>query len=329
MKLATLKNGERDGQLVVVSRDLSRCAPAGRFAPTMLYAIENWSRVKGALIARYDELNANGIEGARDFHPSGCAAPLPRAPQWLDGSSFLNHGMLMQQAFHLDPIPDAESIPLMYQGASDDFIGPTDDIVVPNDLDGLDFEGEVAVVIDEVPMNVSTEDAGQHIKLLMLVNDVSLRAHGPREMVTGFGFLHAKPSTAFGPVAVTPDELGDAWQNGRVYLPLRVQYNDARVGEPDGREMNFSFGELIAHAAKTRRLHAGTIVGSGTFSNTSRTAGSACIAEVRAIETIEYGAPQTSFMRFGDRVRVEMLDAEGNSVFGAIEQSARAPVPNV
>ncbi|WP_321854133.1 fumarylacetoacetate hydrolase family protein [Paraburkholderia tropica] len=329
MKLATLKNDERDGQLVVVSRDLRQFVPVGHVAPTLLYAIENWSRVEEALMAIYDALNTAGTEDLREFHAADCAAPLPRAPQWLDGSSFLNHGMLMQQAFHLDPIPDAEKIPLMYQGASDDFLGPTDDIVVPNDLDGLDFEGEVAVVVDDVPMNVSAEDAGQHIKLLMLVNDVSLRAHGPREMVTGFGFLHAKPSTAFGPVAVTPDELGNAWQNGRVHLPLRVQYNGKRVGEPNGREMNFSFGELVAHGAMTRRLHAGTIVGSGTFSNASRAAGSACIAEVRAIETIEHGAPQTSFMRFGDRVRFEMLDAEGQSVFGAIEQSARAPVPNI
>jgi fumarylacetoacetate (FAA) hydrolase len=325
MKLATLKSGTRDGQLVVVSRDLRLAVPARHVAPTMLHALENWSRVKGALVTLYQELNAGRIEDARPFDPAACAAPLPRAPQWLDGSSFLNHGMLMQTAFNLRPIPDVETIPLMYQGASDDFIGATDDIVVPSEQDGIDFEGEVAAVVDEVPMGTSARDSANHIKLLMLVNDVSLRAHGPREMVTGFGFLHAKPSTAFAPVAVTPDELGDGWREGRVQLALRVQLNGQRFGEPNGSEMNFSFGDLIAHGARTRRLTPGTIVGSGTFSNASRAAGSACIAERRAIETIDSGSPVTSFMRFGDRVRIEMLDASGESIFGTIDQRVKAP----
>ena len=204
-------------------------------------------------------------------------------------------------------------------------IGATDDIVVPSEQDGIDFEGEVAAVVDEVPMGTSARDSANHIKLLMLVNDVSLRAHGPREVVTGFGFLHAKPSTAFAPVAVTPDELGDAWREGRVQLALRVQFNGQRFGEPNGSEMNFSFGDLIAHGARTRRLTPGTIVGSGTFSNASRAAGSACIAERRAIEAIDSGAPVTSFMRFGDRVRIEMLDASGESIFGTIDQRVKAP----
>jgi fumarylacetoacetate (FAA) hydrolase len=307
MKLATLKNGTRDGQLVVVSRDLRYATVTPNVAPTMLRAIEDWSRVKGALIALYQELNAGRVENAMAFDPSKCAAPLPRAPQWLDASSFLNHGELMQKAFGLDPIDNVDTIPLMYQGASDDFLGPTDDIVAPAEF-------------DDVPMGTTARDAASHIKLLVLINDVSLRAHAPREMRTGFGFLHAKPSTAFAAIAVTPDELGEAWLDSRVQLPLRVEHNGVRFGEPHGREMNFSFGELIAHATRTRRLRAGTIVGSGTYSNASRDAGSACIAERRAIELIDLGAPKTGFMRFGDSVRLEMKGADGASVFGAIEQ---------
>ena len=320
MKLATLKNGTRDGQLVVVSRDLRYATVTPNVAPTMLRAIEDWSRVKGALIALYQELNAGRVENAMPFDPSKCTAPLPRAPQWLDASSFLNHGELMQKAFGLAPIDNVDTIPLMYQGASDDFLGPTDDIAAPAESDGIDFEGEAGVIVDDVPMGTTARDAASHIKLVVLINDVSLRAHAPREMRTGFGFLHAKPSTAFAAIAVTPDELGEAWLDSRVQLPLRVEHNGVRFGEPHGREMNFSFGELIAHATRTRRLRAGTIVGSGTYSNASRDAGSACIAERRAIELIDLGAPKTGFMRFGDSVRLEMKGADGASVFGAIEQ---------
>lgn len=321
MKLATLKNGTRDGQLVVVSRDLQLAVAANQVAPTLLHANENWARVKGTLTTLYLELNARRIDKAIAFDPTDCMAPIPRAPQWLDASSFLNHSVLMQRAFKLPLIPDAETIPLMYQGASDDFMAGTDDISVLSEQDGIDFEGEVAVVVGDVPMGTSARDAPDHINLLMLVNDVSLRAHAPREMATGFGFVHAKPSTAFAPVAITPDELGEAWREGRVELPLCVKYNGKQFGEPHGGEMNFSFADLIAHGARTRRLSAGTVVGSGTFSNASRATGSACIAERRAIEMIDMGAPVTPFMRFGDRVRIEMFDTCGRSLFGAIEQS--------
>ncbi|WP_454806020.1 fumarylacetoacetate hydrolase family protein [Paraburkholderia fungorum] len=320
MKLATMRNGKRDGKLVVVSRDMRYAVPARNVAETMIHAIENWSRVKGALTALYNELNANRIENPIAFSAEQCAAPLPRASQWLDASAFLNHGKLMEKAFDIEPIPDFDTIPLMYQGASDDFLGARDDIVLPSETLGIDFEAEVAVVVDNVPMAVDERFAASHIKLVMLVNDVSLRTLAPREMRTGFGFLQAKPSTAFSPVAVTPDELGEAWRDERVQLPMRIEYNGEPFGTPHGREMNFGFGRLIAHAAYTRRLRAGTIVGSGTFSNVSHSAGSACIAERRAIEILECGHPRTPFMSYGDKVKIEMTDDQSESVFGSIEQ---------
>jgi fumarylacetoacetate (FAA) hydrolase len=320
MKLATLKDGSRDGCLVVVSRDLRHALAVRVIAPTLQYALDHWTDVAPALQVRYSDLNAGLEPDAFPFDPAKAAAPLPRAYQWCDGSAFLNHGKLMQQAFNLPPHEDADSVPLMYQGGSDDFLGPRDDVPLPDEAHGIDFEGEFAVLLDDVPLGCSAAGAARHIKLLMLVNDVSLRGFGPREMKTGFGFLQAKPSSSFAPVAVTPDELGTAWRDGRVHLPLTVRWNGAWFGHPNGAEMSFSFGELIAHAAHTRRLRAGTIVGSGTVSNADRRVGSACIAERRMIEILEHGAPRTSFMRFGDRIEMEVLASDGSSLFGAIDQ---------
>lgn len=319
MKLATLKDGTRDGRLVVVSRDLSRAADATDVARTLLDAVERWASTEGLLRERFERLGSGEIEG-EPFDPCAAQAPLPRAPQWIDGSVFANHGRLMAQALHPGKENSYEEYPLVYQGASDDFIGACDDVVVAEEAEGIDFEGEVAVVVDEVPMRTRTEDAEQHVKLLLLCNDVSLRSYVPRELSTGFGFFNAKPSSAFSPVAVTPDELGEAWRGGRFELPLRVHWNGEWFGSPNAREMTFTFHQLIEHVTRSRRLHAGTIIGSGTVSNEDRSAGSACIAERRAIELIEQGEPRTAFMRFGDRVRVEMLDASGASIFGAIDQ---------
>jgi fumarylacetoacetate (FAA) hydrolase len=320
MKLATLKDGSRDGRLLLVSRDLSRALNVGHIAATLQLAIENWWSVEPELQALYRELNEGHAEGAFAFDPAAVMAPLPRAYQWLDGSAFLNHGELMQKAFHLDPIDGADITPLMYQGAGDDFLGGRDDIRLPSESQGIDFEGEFVVLVDEVPLGCPAEQAGEHIKLILQINDVSLRALAPREMKTGFGFLQAKPSSSFAAVAVTPDELGDAWRDGRVHLPLQVEWNGKWFGHPNGGAMNFSFPQLIAHAALTRRLGPGTLIGSGTVSNTERSVGSACIAELRAIEMIAHGAPQTGFMRFGDRVRMEVLGCDGQSLFGGIDQ---------
>lgn len=318
MKLATLPNASRDGQLVVVSRDLQWAAQAP--IVTLQLAIEDWTKAEPQLQALYARLNAGTSADAFRFNPAHAMAPLPRAYQWCDASAFLNHGTLMQKAFNLDPIDGAEETPLMYQGAGDDFLGAHADICLPSVSQGIDFEGEFAVLVDDVPLGCPAEQAMGHIKLLLQVNDISLRALAPREMKTGFGFLQAKPSSAFAPVAVTPDELGDAWRDGRVQLALNVQWNGAWFGQPHGGQMNFSFAQLIAHAALTRRLNAGSLIGSGTVSNAERSAGSACIAERRAIEMIEHGAPRTGFMQFGDRVRMEAFGADGQSLFGAIDQ---------
>lgn len=320
MKLATLKNGSRDGQLVVVSRDLRRCLPATGIAATLQHAIESWASSAPLLQALYARLQQGDAEGSRPFDPARAMAPLPRAYQWCDASAFLNHGTLMQKAFNLDPIEGAERIPLMYQGAGDDFHGARDDLALPSEAQGIDFEGEFVALVDDVPLGCPALQAAGHIRLLLQVNDVSLRALAPREMQTGFGFLQAKPSSSFAPVAVTPDELGAAWADGRVQLPLQVQRNGEWFGHPHGGEMNFSFGELIAHAALTRRLGAGTLVGSGTVSNKDRSVGSACIAERRAIEMIEQGNAHTGFLRFGERVHMDVIGLDGQSVFGAIDQ---------
>ena len=321
MKLATLKTGTLDGCLLVVSRDLSRAADAGAIAPNLLDAMQRWDIVKPNLQALYDGLNVGAIATAFPFEPAHCTAPLPRSPQWLDASAFLNHGRLMETAFKSPPIPLFDTVPVMYQGASDDFLGPHDDATFTNEADGIDCEGEFAVVVGPVPMAASPATALSCVRLVVQLNDWSLRALGPHEMKTGFGFLQAKPSTSFAPVAVTPDELGDTWQRGRVALDLNVSINGQQLGQPNGSEMNFDFGQLVAHAARTRRLTAGCIVGSGTVSNVSRAAGSACLAERRVIEMIDQGGAKTPFLKFGDRVRMQALLPDGAAgPFGVIDQ---------
>ena len=321
MKFATLKNATPDGQLVLVSRDGRSVVAVPDLAGSLLDAIQRWDAVAPSLQRRYEALNAGTLQGVTAFQAAACAAPLPRSPQWLDASAFLNHGHLMEQAFNTPPIPDFDTIPVMYQGASDDFLGPSDDVPLPSEDDGIDFEGEFGVVVGEVPMSATAEQALACVRLVVQINDWSLRALGPREMKTGFGFLQAKPSTSFAPVAVTPDELGDAWRGGRVHMPLQVEWNGARFGEPNGGEMNFPFGALLAHAARSRRLTAGSILGSGTVSNVSRAAGSACIAERRVIEKIDLGEIRTGFMRFGDSVRMQARFDDGREgPFGVIDQ---------
>jgi fumarylacetoacetate (FAA) hydrolase len=322
MKLATLPGDTPDGRLVVVSRDLARMAPADDIAPTLLAAVERWAEVEQPLTDRFDRLDAGGaeVDGAVAFDPGAALAPLPRAPQWLDGSVFETHLELMAQALHPEKPHEPTGVPLVYQGASDDLRGSTDPIVGYREDEGIDFEGEFGVLLGEVPMRVTADDALDMVRLVVLINDVSLRAYAGREVRSGFGFVNAKPSTAFAPVAVTPDELGAAWRDGRVELPLQVERSGAWFGRPNGREMTYHFGELIAHAARTRRLSAGTIVGSGTVSNADRSVGSACIAERRAIETIDDGSPTTQFLADGETVRMEVIDAAGSSVFGPIDQ---------
>ncbi|NYT67084.1 fumarylacetoacetate hydrolase family protein [Pusillimonas noertemannii] len=330
MKLATLKNDTLDGRLVVVSRDLERATEASAIAPNLLAALQDWSRCEPLLRQLYQALNAGQAQDAFDFDPAQAAAPLPRAPQWCDASAFLNHGRLMEKAFNTDPIPDMDTIPVMYQGASDDFLGASEDIPLPDEAHGIDFEGEFGVIVQQVPMACPPELALRRIALVVQINDVSLRGFGPREMRTGFGFLHAKPSSSFAPVAVTPDELGPAWEDARVKLPLHIDYNGQWFGHPNGAEMNFGFDRLIAHAALTRKLSAGTVIGSGTVSNADRAAGSACIAERRAIELIEKGKSTTPFMHFGDRVRMQATAADGSAPFGVIDQRiVKAPAPTV
>lgn len=325
MKLATLKNPTPDGRLVLVSNDLTLAADVSHLAPTLQYAIEHWPSLESALQEVDRALNNGSLDAVLPFEPSAAAAPLPRTWQWLDGSCFLSHGALMQQAFQLDPIEEMDRIPLMYQGAGDDFLGPCDDIVLPSEEHGIDFEGEFGVIVDEVPMGTTAEQALEHVRLITLLNDISLRALGPREMKTGFGFVQAKPSTSFAAVAVTPDELGDAWRDGRVHLPLNVSWNGEWFGHPHAGAMHFGFHELIAHAALSRRLSAGTVIGSGTVSNHDRRVGSACISERRAIEMIDFGEIRTGFMRFGDRVRITTALPDGSEPFGAIDQRVVAP----
>ncbi|MGO4004949.1 fumarylacetoacetate hydrolase family protein [Pseudomonas fluorescens] len=320
MKLATLRDGSRDGRLVVVCRRLEYAVDATAIAPTLQNAIERWSEVEPALNALYEALNRRAALGTFAFNVHSIAAPLPRAYQWCDASAFLTHGERMQLAFGLAPIEGVDSTPLMYQGASDDFLGPCEDIGLPSEAHGIDFEGEFAVVVDDVPMGCSHEQAAQHIKLLLQLNDVSLRQLAPREMKTGFGFIQAKPATSFAPVAVTPDELGPAWHDGRIHLSLQVKLNGQLIGRASAGEMHFSFPQLIAHAALTRRLHAGTVIGSGTVSNSDPEVGVSCLSEKRAMEMVSDGRPLTAFLQFGDRVQMEACTAAGDCLFGAIDQ---------
>ncbi|MEG1455828.1 MAG: fumarylacetoacetate hydrolase family protein, partial [Comamonas sp.] len=290
-------------------------------APHLGTALAQWDAVAPALGQLYEALNAGACAQAQAFDARQCAAPLPRAPQWCDGSAFLNHGHLMEKAFNTAPQPDALTVPLMYQGASDDFLGPHADVALPSEADGIDFEGEFGVVVGAVPMGATPAQALAAVRLVVQINDWSLRALGPREMRSGFGFLQAKPSSSFAPIALTPDELGPAWRDGRVQMRLQVQWNGEHFGAPHGGEMNFGFGDLIAHAARTRRLSAGTVVGSGTVSNVDRAAGSACIAERRVLEILDHGEARTRFMRFGDSVRMQALfDDSGEAPFGSIAQ---------
>lgn len=325
MKLASLKSGGRDGELVVVDRALRNAVRVAGIARTLQAALDDWQRTAPELERVYAALLDGRIDGVFPFEPHACAAPLPRAYHWVDGSAYVNHVELVRKARGVE-LPDSFwHEPLVYQGGSDDFIGPCDPIVVPSEDYGIDLEGETAVITDDVPMGTKAADAGAHIKLLMLVNDVSLRNLIPAELAKGFGFYQGKPSTAFSPVAVTPDELGADWRDGTIHRSLAVQLNGERYGEPlCGVDMTFNFHRLIEHATLTRRLGAGTIIGSGTISNYDRTRGSACLAEQRMLETIEYGEPRTPFLHFGDRVRIEMNDRDGHSIFGAIDQIVAA-----
>ena len=322
MKLATLKNNTRDGQLVVVDRALKNAVAVPQIAATLQQALDNWQTLAPQLEAVYQQLNAGDVEGAMAFEQPQCESPLPRAFQWADGSAYVNHVELVRKARNAEMPETFWTDPLMYQGGSDAFIGPRDDIPTASEEYGIDFESEVAVITDDVPMGASPEQAQNHIKLLMLVNDVSLRNLIPAELAKGFGFFGSKPSSAFSPVAVTPDELGDAWDGKKLHLPLTTHLNDELFGQPNcGVDMTFDFPTIVAHAAKTRPLSAGCIVGSGTISNYDRSAGSSCLAEKRMLEIIADGKPSTSFMKFGDKVRIEMFDKEGESIFGSIDQT--------
>lgn len=322
MKLATLKDGSRDGQLVVVSRDLSMAHYASGIATRLQQVLDDWNFLSPQLEDLYQTLNHGKARHAFAFDTAQCLAPLPRAYQWADGSAYLNHVELVRKARGAEVPESFYTDPLMYQGGSDDFLGPREPIVCPSEDFGIDFEAEIAVITGDVPMGSTPEAALEGIRLLMLVNDVSLRELIPAELAKGFGFFQSKPATAFGPVAVTPDELGAAWQGGRVHLNLESAWNGKRVGLCDaGAEMTFHFGQLIAHICRTRNVRAGSIVGSGTVSNKDWSRGYSCIAEKRAIETIESGAPKTAFMKFGDTIRIEMKGSDGQSVFGAIDQA--------
>ena len=330
MKLATYKDGSRDGQLVVVSRDLTTAHYATGIANRLQQALDDWNFISPQLQDLYDTLNHGKARHAFPFDPTLCKAPLPRAYQWADGSAYLNHVELVRASRGAEVPESYFTDPLMYQGGSDDFLGAHDAIRVASEDFGIDFEAELAVITGDVPMAATPEQGLDAIRLLMLVNDVSLRHLIPDELAKGFGFFHGKPSTAFGPVAVTPDELGEAWIEGRVHLTMQIDWNGRKVGRCDaGPDMRFHFGQLIAHAARTRRLRAGSIIGSGTVSNPGVEKdgrrewpkGYGCIAEKRAMETIQDGAPKTDYMRFGDTVRIEMKGKDGESVFGAIEQN--------
>lgn len=320
MKLATLRDGTRDGQLVVVSKDLTKATKVD-YVKTLQAALDDWNAFKPKLEKTYQELNDGQISDAMDFDQESCESPLPRAYQWADGSAYVNHVELVRKARNAEMPETFWTDPLMYQGGSDTFLGPRDNIKMASEEYGIDMEAEVAVITGDVPMGASAEQAEKEIRLLMTVNDVSLRGLIPGELAKGFGFFQSKPSSAFSPVAVTPDELGDKWDGKKVYLPLKTHYNDELLGEPDcGVDMVFDFPTLVAHAAKTRPLSAGTIVGSGTISNKDRSVGSSCLAEVRMLEIIENGKPTTPFMQFGDRVTIEMFDDKNESIFGQINQ---------
>ena len=335
MKLASFNDGSRDGRLVVVSKDLTRCCAAGYIAPTLQAALDDWARIAPKLEALYTDVEHQAVPCER-FHEREALSPLPRAFQWADGSAYINHVELVRRARGAEVPASFYTDPLMYQGGSDGFLAPHQDIPLGDPAWGMDMEGEIACVTDDVPMGVSAAEAAGHIKLLMLVNDVSLRGLIPGELAKGFGFFQSKPASAFSPVAVTPDELGEAWQGNVIHLPLMVDYNGEAFGRANaGVDATFSLADLVAHAAKTRCLGAGSIIGSGTVSNqgpggdpgkpvSEGGRGYSCIAEIRMIEQIARGAAATPFMQPGDTVRMEMRDAQGHSIFGAIEQTVVA-----
>ncbi|MCG8491567.1 MAG: fumarylacetoacetate hydrolase family protein [Sneathiellales bacterium] len=331
MKLASLKNGSRDGQLVVVSRDLRQCIAVPHLANTMQQVLDFWDVQAPKLQEIYEALNKGSLSASMGFDQADTLSPLPRAYQWADGSAYVNHVELVRKARGAEMPPSFWTDPLMYQGGSDTFLAPTDNIPLVDESWGLDFEGEIAVITGDVPMGANKKEAAEGIKLLMLVNDVSLRGLIPAELGKGFGFFHSKPSSAFGPVAVTPDELGEAWRDNKVHLPLEVTYNEETFGYPEaGVDMTFDFADLVVHASKSRKLAAGAVIGSGTVSNkleggpgksvSEGGKGYTCIAEIRMIETIDQGAAKTAFMKPGDHVVLEMKDRDGRSVFGKIDQ---------
>lgn len=328
MKLATLKNKRRDGQLILVSRDLTRAVDASDIAPTLQAAIDDWNQVKPRLEHRYVALCQGEVQNSFAFDATQCESPLPRAYQWADGSAYVNHVELVRKARNAQMPETFWHDPLMYQGGSDQFIGPYDDIKLTDEAWGLDFESEIAVITQDLAMGASTQAAADSICLFMLVNDVSLRNLIPGELAKGFGFFQSKPSSAFSPVAVTPDELGEAWDGKKLHLPLVTHLNGELFGKPEaGVDMTFDFPTLVSHAAKSRPLGAGCIIGSGTVSNYDRSLGSSCLAEKRMLEIIESGSAQTPFMKVGDKVRIEMFDAEGMSIFSTIEQDVVAYKP--
>lgn len=330
MKLGSLKEGGRDGTLIVVDKLLKRAIKVPQIAPTFQQVIENWQNTEPELQKVYSELNGNPqMEGAFDLEESKLASPLPRAFQWVDGSAYVNHVELVRKARGAKMPENFWTDPLMYQGGSDSFVGPRDPVSIESTDWGIDFESEIAVITDDVPMGISTEAAAKHIKLLMLVNDVSLRKLIPNELAKGFGFFHGKPASAFSPVAVTPDELGTAWKDGMVHLPLITRLNGEHFGRPNaGVDMTFNFWKLVNHAAKSRYLCAGTIIGSGTVSNLDRSQGSSCLAEKRMLEIIQQGEAKTPFLNFGDQVTIEMLDKDGLNIFGTIDQVVEQYIPS-
>ncbi|MGI1945951.1 fumarylacetoacetate hydrolase family protein [Shewanella glacialipiscicola] len=321
MKLASYNNGRRDGQLMLVNRDLTKTVAVPAIAHTMQQLLDGWDLLKPQLQELYDALNEGMFDNAQAFDEAKCLSPLPRAYQWADGSAYVNHVELVRKARGAEMPETFWTDPLVYQGGSDSFIAPKADIKMANEDWGIDFESEIAVITDDVPMGVSSDNAAQHIKLLMLVNDVSLRNLIPGELAKGFGFFQSKPSSSFSPVAVTPDELGVRWKDSKVHLPLITYLNGELFGRPNaGVDMTFNFSQLVSHVAKTRPLSAGAIIGSGTISNYDRSAGSSCLAEKRMLEVIAEGKATTPFMRFGDTVRIEMLDDNDVTIFGSIDQ---------
>jgi fumarylacetoacetate (FAA) hydrolase len=321
MKLASLRGTGRDGKLVIVDRALERCVAVPDIAPTLQAALDRWAEVEPLLRAAATQFESAGAARAQRFDLRACVAPLPRAYQWLDGSAYLHHVELVRRARGAEMPVSFLTDPLMYQGGSDALLGPRDEATFVSEEHGIDLEAEVAVITDDVPLGTSASAAARHVKLIVLVNDWSLRNLIPGELAKGFGFLQSKPATAFSGIAATPEELGGAWREGKVHLPLLSSINDTMLGHPNaGADMTFSFYELLAHAARTRQLAAGTIVGSGTVSNRDVASGCSCLAERRTLEVLEYGSARTPFLKFGERVRIEMLAESGESIFGAIDQ---------